>query len=85
MSFNKRITFHFQDPQHYLPEQPGVKLAIFQIFQGESFVYEYGFTEWDGEVFGLPESPAPGFLVVLTAWADTVDPMEVPKLIVTNT
>lgn len=80
---NKNITFQFRDPQHYLPEHPGPKFALFEIFQGEQRLIEYGFTEWDGTVFGLPEIPQPGCTVSLLAWADLPDPMEVPKMIIT--
>jgi hypothetical protein len=81
---NKHITFEFKSPQHFLPQHPGAKFALFEIFQGNNRIVEYGFTEWDGEVFGLPDIPQPGCSVSLMAWAEMPDPFEVPKLIVTN-
>lgn len=82
---NKRITFEFKDPQHFTPTHPGAKFALFEIFQGDQRMVEYGFTEWDGTVFGLPDLPSDGCTVSLLAWADMPDPLEVPRLIVTNT
>lgn len=82
---NKRITFEFKDPNHFLPTYEGPKFALFEIFQGNQRMVEYGFTEWDGKIFGLPDLPAPGCSVSLLAWAELPDPLEVPKLIVTNT
>jgi len=77
----KDITFRFKPPTE-LPTTKGYKLAIFEIFMGNDRMLEYGQTEWDGEIFGLPDEPAAGYTVSLFAWADTVDPeYEAPKII----
>lgn len=79
---NKNITFEFKDPANYIPQFVGAKFALFEIFQGNNRMVEYGFTEWDGEVFGLPELPQEGCSVSLIAWAEMPDPeLNAPKII----
>jgi hypothetical protein len=80
---NKRITFEFKDPQHFLPDTPGPKFALFEIFQGDHRLVEYGFTEWDGTIFGLPDLPAAGCTVSLLAWAELPDPEQKEAKILT--
>lgn len=62
------LTFGFFDA-HMPPKEKGVKLAIFKIQAGEDETMQLGFTEWDGEVYGLP-APPEGSTIVLLFWAE---------------
>lgn len=79
------IIFTFNSPQT-LPTDIGPKMAIFEIYQGDQVMHDYGFTEWDGKVFGLPELPAEGCTVTLYAWAELPDPTKTnqPRIITPN-
>ncbi len=78
----KDITFRFF-PVTTLPTIIGMKLAIFEIFTNDKEpILEYGFTEWDGEVFGIPDPPMEGYTISLHAWAETVDPNYTPAKLI---
>lgn len=63
-------------------ENMGQKLVLWKVATPEGkAVMDWGFSEWDGEAWGMPIVPE-GYSVELALWANTIDPLLLTSKIV---
>lgn len=54
-------------------ENTGNKLVLWEVDGPEGKVFDWGFSEWTGTEWGIPEVPE-GYTIKVKIWANTLDP-----------